>query len=313
MPIRLGLAGCGRLAERGWLPAIARVPEVRLAAVADRERARCRALAPTVPAFDDAAQLVRGVELDAVIVATPAATHGDDAEAAAAAGLPALVEKPPSSQLGDAHRLASLAPPPWIGFNRRFDPRFRRLRAATPTSGSLALALRFDYRRTSWAPHVADDDALLDVGSHLLDLARWLTGGEIRRVRAAVISQAHASLELDLTRGRAAVGCSTTARYRELAEVRNAKGTPVGHAGRGGRLDALRRRLGREPQPLVVSLAAELEAFCAAVRGERAPDLAAAADGVAAMAAVEAARRSAAEHGAWVEVGVEPEPAPAQG
>jgi predicted dehydrogenase len=304
--IRLGLAGCGRLAERGWLPAIARVPEVRLAAVADREPARCRALAPAVPAFADAAQLVREVELDALIVATPPAAHGDDAEAAAAAGLPALVEKPPSSQPEDARRLAALTPPPWIGFNRRFDPRYRRLRAATPTSGRLALALRFDYRRTSWAPHAADDDALLDVGSHLLDLARWLSGGEIRRVRARGISLEHASLELDLTRARAVVACSTAASYRELAEVRDARGMLVGRAARGGRLDALRRRLAREPQPLVVSLAAELEAFCAAVRGERAPDLAAAADGVAAMAAVEAARRSAAEHGAWVETEVEP-------
>ena len=51
--------------------------------------------------------------------------------------------------------------------------------------------------------------------------------------------------------------------------------------------------------PLVASLAAELESFAAAARGERRAELATARDGVAVMAAIEAARRSAAKGGGW--------------
>jgi predicted dehydrogenase len=45
-PLRLGLAGCGRLAERGYLPALALRDDVELVAVVDVDPARCRALSP---------------------------------------------------------------------------------------------------------------------------------------------------------------------------------------------------------------------------------------------------------------------------
>jgi predicted dehydrogenase len=57
-----------------------------------------------------------------------------------------------------------------------------------------------------------------------------------------------------------------------------------------GRLAAMRGR----PHPLVASLSAQLRAFAAAVDGRPAPDLATAADGLAVMAVLDAARRSAA-------------------
>ena len=47
----LGLIGCGRLAERGYLPALARARGVRLAAVADTVQERGARLAPGVPAL----------------------------------------------------------------------------------------------------------------------------------------------------------------------------------------------------------------------------------------------------------------------
>jgi predicted dehydrogenase len=56
------------------------------------------------------------------------------------------------------------------------------------------------------------------------------------------------------------------------------------------------------PHPLAVSLAAQLDAFAAAVRGDDPGDLATADDGLAAMAVVDAARTSAAAGGAPVPV-----------
>jgi predicted dehydrogenase len=300
--LRLGLVGCGRLAERGWLPAIARVPDVRLVAVADRDTARCATAAPGVPGYAGAAELAQGHELDAAVVATPAEAHADDAAALTAAGIAVLVEKPPAPNQDDALRLAALVPAPWIGFNRRFDPRFRRLRTAIADMVDVALELRFQYQRAAWSPHVVRDDALLDVGSHLVDLARWLGGGEVRRVRAQELLPERAIIELELTRGNATIECAANATYRELVEARAADGALLGHAGHGGLREGVLRRLSRRPDPLVVSLAAELASFCAAARGEIVAELATANDGVEVLAAVDAARRSAATDGHWIEV-----------
>jgi predicted dehydrogenase len=94
--LRLGLIGCGRLAERGYVPAVYRARGLRLAAVADRVAARCAAAAPGIPSFSDAAELIDAGIADVLVLATPAAAHLADARLAAEAGLPTLVEKPPT-------------------------------------------------------------------------------------------------------------------------------------------------------------------------------------------------------------------------
>ena len=69
--LRVGLVGCGRIAERGYVPALARAAGVELVAVADVEPARCAAVAPGVPAFDSLPALVAGAGPEALVVATP--------------------------------------------------------------------------------------------------------------------------------------------------------------------------------------------------------------------------------------------------
>jgi predicted dehydrogenase len=81
------LVGCGRIAERGWIPAISRVESAALAAVADIDAARCAVVSPGTPAFTSAEDLVRAGGVDAVVIATPAAAHVSDARDVAAAGL----------------------------------------------------------------------------------------------------------------------------------------------------------------------------------------------------------------------------------
>src|SRR5207248_3840374 len=178
-PLRIGLVGCGRIAERGWVPALERSAAARLAAVADLDPARCVAVAPGVPAYEDAEALVSAGGIDAVVVATPVGAHLADARAAA--GLPALVEKPPARDAAEARLLAGLDPPPRIGFNRRFDPALRR------PEGRLDLRLVLHYRRASWRPLQVRDEALLDLGPHAVDLARWLARSPVRRGRAGVL------------------------------------------------------------------------------------------------------------------------------
>jgi predicted dehydrogenase len=303
--LRLGMVGCGRLAERGYLPAVRDLAEVELVAVADPAPDRAEAVAAElggVPAFADAAQLLAAVEVDAMLVATPATTHVETARLVSDAGLPCLVEKPPAPDLAGAVALAGLDPPLAIGFNRRF-LQGRELLPSIPLEGWLELELELRFGRDAWGAHTSRDEALLDAGIHLIDLAQYLAGAAPIAVRAVAISPERAELELELARGRARLRCATDRRYGERVEVRDRAGRIVAGSGLGG----LRSRLATlrgAPHPFVLSLRRQLGAFAASVRGGEAGELASADDGVAALAVVEAARTSLELGGAQVTVAV---------
>jgi predicted dehydrogenase len=298
--VRFGLIGCGRLAERGWLVALERVPGARLVAVADPDPRRREAPRHAERRYPSGEELMAAGGVDAVIVASPARAHLDNAQRAAAAGLPCLVEKPPAPDLAGAVALANLRPLPWLGLNRRFDPALQDLRRRVPASGPVSLDLRLRYRRGSWSPHVVRDDALLDLGPHLIDLAGWLTGTEPARARATELGPARATLELELSggRGRATIECATDRPYLERFKARASE--RGGAVARGGLLRAIWGRI-RPPEehPLVASLVGQLESLVGALGGAPAGPLATARDGVPVMATVEAVRRSATRGGAW--------------
>jgi myo-inositol 2-dehydrogenase/D-chiro-inositol 1-dehydrogenase len=269
-------------------------------AVADPARSRCAELAPATPAYASAAELVEAESVDVLVLATPAGTRLADAEAAAAAGLPLLVEKPPGLDATEATALADLGLPVWIGFNRRFDPALGRLRHALRETERLDLLMELRHRGGGWDSHVAADDALLRLGTHLIDAARWLTGSEISRVRAARIEAENADLELELGSGTARLSVSTNAESCDRVEARAPDGDLVVRCSAGLAQRMLKRLLRpRSPDSLVRSLTLQLEELADAVTGAPAPALATAADGVAVAAAVDAARRSTVEDGAW--------------
>jgi predicted dehydrogenase len=94
---RVGVVGTGWWATAAHLPALERNPDAVVAGLADPDEANLRAAAerfgPT-EAFGSVEALLAGVELDALIVATPHATHHEIARVSLEAGLHVLVEKP---------------------------------------------------------------------------------------------------------------------------------------------------------------------------------------------------------------------------
>jgi predicted dehydrogenase len=301
-PLRLGLIGCGRLAELGYAPAVAQLEGVIVSALADPEaerRARVASLieAPTAPRiFATAAELVGSGAVDAVVIASPAAEHVWQAELAARASIPSLIEKPPAPGLAGAERIAALEPAPWIGFNRRFH-HGPRLLEAIPADGALDLRLEIGYRRASWRPLTPGDDAVLDLAPHLVDLALLLSGSATARVRSAELSPERAKIELETERGLASIRCATDRPHRELVEARGAGGGLLARSAAGGPWAAIAGRLPGRSHPLVGSLRDQLAAFAKAAAGGAAATLASAADGVRVMRVIEESRRVAANGG----------------
>lgn len=312
--MRIGIAGCGRIAERGYVPAARTAEGVTIAGLADPDddrRSRCRQLAENesgakVPAFASAAELLRSEPLDLLLVAAPVAHHLALAEEAAAAGVPSLIEKPPAPDLEGARRLAALDPQPLLAFNRRF-LQGTELRPSIPTEGWLELDLELRFQRDGWEAHQAHDEALLDAGIHLIDLACHLTNSAPIAVRRAQVEQERASLELELTRGRARITCATNRSHREAVLVRDRSGKTLAQSTWGGIRSRLSGLLGK-PDPLTMSLCRQLEAVGVSLLEQQMGRLhqghphrlAIAADGVTAMSVVEAAHRSAQLKGAEV-------------
>lgn len=310
-PVALGLVGCGKLAEAGYLPALA-AAGVRLVAVADPDPDRRDLAGRTVAGFPNAAALLDEVatEVDGLILASPAATHVADAALAAEAGVVVLVEKPPAVDAAGAAALAAIDPSPWVAFNRRFDPGVRAVREQVPADGSVELNLAIRYRRRSWGAHSVHDDALLDLGPHLVDLALWLGGGRPVEVSCTRAAADRATLELASPRGRSHLQAAADQPHRELIELRSDSGALLARRRAGGLPAAvLGRLLPRDrPHPLVVSLTAQVEAFAAAIRDDDPGPLGTAADGHAVMQVLDAARESAERGGHPVPV---PHPAEA--
>lgn len=300
--MRLGIAGCGRIAERGYVPAALAAEGVAIAAFADPNPERlegCLRLwregGGEARGFADLGELLAAEPIDLLVVAAPPDLHLPLAEEAAAAGVRSLVEKPPAPDLAGALRLAALEPEPVFAFNRRF-LQGTELRDSIPAAGWIELDLELRFRRGAWGAHEVRDEALLDAGIHLIDLACHLSGAAPIAVRQAEIAPRRASFELELARGRARIECATDRGHREAVSVRDRSGKTLASATWGGVGSRLAGLLGK-PDPLALSLQRQLEAL-------RTGDgsVATAADGAAAMAVVEAARRSAALDGAEVTV-----------
>jgi predicted dehydrogenase len=297
---RLGIVGCGRLAEAGYLPALAAVPRARVVAVADPDAARRAHVAGRaghgVATFASAPELLGGAEVDGLLVASPAGAHVADARAAVAAGVAVLVEKPPAPDAAGAAAIAALDPQPWVGLNRRFDPGAVAVRGAIAGDRPIELELEIRYRRRSWGAHTVHDDALADLGPHLVDWARWLSGSEVVEVAAAALSAERAEVDLVLGRGRARLRAATDQSHVERIEARDGAGRRIASHHLGGPVAAVRGRLlpARRPSPLIASLSAQLDAFVDAFGGTPHPSLGTAADGVAVMTVIDAARASAA-------------------
>lgn len=309
-PVTVALIGCGRLAQRGYLPALGLVPAFELAAVCDTDAARReeavatagRLLGGAPRAFGDAGALLREAAPGIAIVAAPTRAHLPLARAATGAGVRTLVEKPPAADVAQAMELAALEPEPLVSFNRRF-LQGAELRDRIPAEGWVELDLHFSYRRSAWGPHEAGDPALLDAGIHLIDLAIHLTGSRPLAVRRARLTSEEAWFELELGRGRARIHARTNAPYREEIRVADRAGRVI-CASRLSRLRGLARRARGGGDPLVASLAGQLEAVAQAEAGRGPVELARAADGLAAMLVAQAAQQSAGFGGA--EVTIEP-------
>ena len=131
-PLSFGLIGAGWIGSFHAETLATRLPNTRLAAVADPVPGAAVRF-PGARGYRDPLELIADPEVQAVAICSPAASHTDLVVAAAHAGKHVFCEKPMALTLEDADRAITAAHAAGValqvGFNRRFAADFAAMRA----------------------------------------------------------------------------------------------------------------------------------------------------------------------------------------
>ncbi|MBW8743406.1 MAG: Gfo/Idh/MocA family oxidoreductase [Sphingomonas sp.] len=149
---RIGLIGYGKIAEDQHVPAIAGNPDFTLAAVASRHAHPDLG----VPIFHDAAEMLRGVELDAVAICTPPGPRHAITRFCLESGLHVMMEKPPCLTLGEVADLAACAKTEgrslFATWHSRFNDTVERAAAITRAEGIATMDIQWLEDVDKWHP-----------------------------------------------------------------------------------------------------------------------------------------------------------------
>jgi predicted dehydrogenase len=188
--LRLGIIGCGAVAECFHLPIVAISERVNITALVDKSLSRARSFADryNVPTVIDDYQKVLG-DIDAAIISLPHHLHGPVGIELLKKGIHVLVEKPMALTSEDCDRMIEAAAKTeatlTVGLLRRYYPSSRLVKNVIER-GMLGKITAFDFREGciyDW--NVTSDfmfrkDAgggvLADTGAHVLDLLLWWLG-----------------------------------------------------------------------------------------------------------------------------------------
>lgn len=187
MTINVGILGAGRIGRVHAENLAYRIPDAQILAVADviEDAAKKLAADLRIPAvFSNPRAIFDDTRIDAVIICSSTDTHAQLIEDAAAAKKHIFCEKPIALDLAKIdHALAAVQQAGvklQIGFNRRFDPSFKRVRESI-TSGQIGTPhiLRITSRDPAPPPIAyvkVSGGIFLDMTIHDFDMARFLLG-----------------------------------------------------------------------------------------------------------------------------------------
>jgi myo-inositol 2-dehydrogenase / D-chiro-inositol 1-dehydrogenase len=187
--IGTGMIGCDHIRRLTHVLSGARV-----VAVNDMDLARAQAAAPAgAQVFDSPQALIQSPQVDAVVICSWGPAHKAQLLDCIAAGKPVFCEKPMvtseaaalkviAAEVAHGKRLVQ------VGFMRRFDADYRRLKAVVD-GGALGAPLMFhSTHRNASVPEglYTSDMPLNDTLVHDADIARWLLSDEIVAVEVRV-------------------------------------------------------------------------------------------------------------------------------
>jgi predicted dehydrogenase len=188
--VRVGIIGCGGIANGKHMPSLKKVPQVEMVAFCDiiPERAKEAAQkygAPGAKTFTDYKELLK-LDLDVVHVLTPNISHSPITVDALNAGKNVMCEKPMAKNTAEARLMLEAARKTGkkltIGYQGRFRPDSLYLKKCCENGdlGKIYYARALAIRRRAvptWGVFLDEEKQgggpLIDIGTHALDLTLW--------------------------------------------------------------------------------------------------------------------------------------------
>ncbi len=194
--INVGIVGAGRIGRVHAENLVYRLPEANLVAVSDIfvEAAEKLGAELGIPAvYRDHQRILEDQNIDAVLICSSTDTHAPLIEESAEAGKQIFCEKPIALDLAAIDQALAAVKRAgvklMIGFNRRFDPSFRRVRQVVADGEIGEPHLLRITSRDPGPPPIAyvrvSGGIFLDMTIHDFDMARFLMGREVEQVYAA--------------------------------------------------------------------------------------------------------------------------------
>ncbi|WP_422424521.1 Gfo/Idh/MocA family protein [Bacillus sp. PSXD-155] len=215
--LKVGIIGCGSIAQHRHLPEYEANPYVQIVAVCDSNKKRAKKIANNygVNMYTDYNELINCEELDAVSVCTPNHLHASISIAALQAGIHVLCEKPMATSKADAEMMIGAAEKSgkklMIGHNQRFVASHQKAKQMIK-SGAIGKIYSFRTAfghsgpenwsvdgKESWffKKEEAFLGAMGDLGVHKADLIRYILNEEITEVGAFVETSAKTFSNVD--------------------------------------------------------------------------------------------------------------------
>ena len=189
--VRIGIIGCGGIANNKHMPALHRLPDVELVAFCDiiverAEKAAKEYGVEGAKVYEDYKELLKDETIDVVHVLTPNREHSFITVDALEAGKHVMCEKPMAINTEEAQKMLDAAKRTGkkltIGYQNRYRPDSWYLKRACDNGdlGEIYYAKAHAIRRRAvptWGVFLNEEEQgggpLIDIGTHALDLTLW--------------------------------------------------------------------------------------------------------------------------------------------
>lgn len=208
--VKVGIIGCGGIANGKHMPALAALPNVQMVAFCDLIEERAAKAAkeygtPDARVYTDYRELLKEDEIEVVHVLTPNREHADISIDAMYAGKHVMCEKPMAKTAEDARRMTAAAKATGkkltVGYQHRQKPQSRYAKDYIETGalGEIYYANCYALRRRgtpNWGVFLNEEEQgggpVIDIATHSLDLTLYLMNNY---EPAVVLGRTHKKIE----------------------------------------------------------------------------------------------------------------------
>lgn len=203
--LKVGIIGCGGIANGKHMPSLKKIPEVEMTAFCDiiierAEEAAKQYGTEGAKVYKNYNDLLADKSIDVVHVCTPNKSHCPITVAALEAGKHVMCEKPMAKTAADAKLMLDAAEKAatklTIGYQNRQRPEVKYLKAICDAGdlGDIYFGRAIALRRRgvpTWGVFMNEDEQgggpLIDIGTHSLDLTLWMMNNyEVESVTGSV-------------------------------------------------------------------------------------------------------------------------------